>query len=97
MTETRDMLTVLSPSLVHDQGLLASDEVARLIDYALAEDIGPGDVTTSAIVAQGCVVQATVVVKQKAVVAGIAILAQTFKRVDPTVDVLVCLDDGNFI
>ncbi|MEP6937375.1 MAG: carboxylating nicotinate-nucleotide diphosphorylase [Chthoniobacterales bacterium] len=68
----------------------ADDAIAR----ALAEDVGPGDVTTSYFVAEGTQARAKIVARQKAIVSGLATGAEVFRRIDPKVHVAILLKDG---
>ena len=65
------------------KGLL---EVARpLIDRALAEDIGPGDVTTQAIVPPEAEGRGEIVAKAHGVICGLPIAAAVFRAVDGSI------------
>jgi nicotinate-nucleotide pyrophosphorylase (carboxylating) len=54
-----------------------------LIDRALAEDVGPGDVTTEATVDPAARARATVVQKAPGVIYGLEVAAGVFTRLDP--------------
>ena len=54
-----------------------------LVRAALAEDIGPGDVTTMLCVPAGTRATATVLAKQPGVIAGLAIGELAFQLLDP--------------
>ena len=54
-----------------------------LIDRALAEDIGAGDLTTRAVVPEGARALARIEQKEAGVPAGIAVAQAVFERVDP--------------
>jgi nicotinate-nucleotide pyrophosphorylase (carboxylating) len=54
-----------------------------LIDRALAEDVGPGDVTTEATVAADARARATIVQKAPGVIFGLALAEAVFARLDP--------------
>lgn len=56
-----------------------------LIDLALKEDIGTGDVTTLSVVPAGRFARATMLAKQDGVISGIDIAATVFQRVDPAI------------
>jgi nicotinate-nucleotide pyrophosphorylase (carboxylating) len=58
-----------------------------LIDRALAEDVGDGDVTTLATVAAGARAVATIRQKADGVISGLAVAEEVFRRVDPQVDI----------
>ncbi len=55
----------------------------ELIDRALAEDIGAGDVTTEALVPPDARARARIVQKEPGVVAGLRVAEAVFRRVDP--------------
>jgi nicotinate-nucleotide pyrophosphorylase (carboxylating) len=54
-----------------------------LIDRALAEDVGPGDVTTEATVDPGARARATITQKQAGVISGADVAGAVFLRLDP--------------
>ena len=53
-----------------------------LIDLALAEDVGPGDVTTQATIPEGVAGEAVILAKAHGVLAGLPVAAEVFRRVD---------------
>jgi nicotinate-nucleotide pyrophosphorylase (carboxylating) len=57
--------------------------MSDLIDRALAEDIGDGDLTTRAVVPEGAPARARISQKEPGVIAGLRIAQRTFERVDP--------------
>lgn len=57
--------------------------VQHLIDLALSEDIGPGDITTDNLVAPDRRGKGIVIAKESLVVAGLDIAGQVFERLDP--------------
>jgi nicotinate-nucleotide pyrophosphorylase (carboxylating) len=70
-------------------------ELARVLESALREDVGPGDITTRALVRHDQTAVASVVYKQAAVVAGMPVLARVFKAVDRSLEVSLLLEDGS--
>ncbi|MEA2403979.1 MAG: hypothetical protein QOE08_626 [Thermoleophilaceae bacterium] len=56
----------------------------EVIDRALAEDVGSGDVTTAALVPEGATGRARLVQKAPGVVAGLLVAETVFRRVDPS-------------
>jgi nicotinate-nucleotide pyrophosphorylase (carboxylating) len=56
--------------------------IDRLIDLALEEDIGPGDVTTQALIPADLMGEAQIRAKQPLVVAGLPVAARVFYKVD---------------
>lgn len=71
-----------------------SDDDLLLIDLALREDIGLGDVTTEFFVAESEQASARVVAKERAIVAGAEVAAEVFRRVDPSLRVEIVQNDG---
>jgi nicotinate-nucleotide pyrophosphorylase (carboxylating) len=57
--------------------------VQELIDRALAEDVGPGDVTTEALVPEGALARARIEQKAPGVISGLHAAESVFRRVDP--------------
>lgn len=75
--------------------LLLTPAVAQLIDLALEEDLGRGDVTTQAVVAPQATAVAHLVARQRLVVAGLEVAAAVFRRLDPTIAIDAALADGS--
>lgn len=71
-----------------------STSVKFLIEQALAEDIGPGDLTTEALIDPELQGQATIVAKQDFRVAGLEIAGQVFHTLNPTIEFKALLKDG---
>jgi nicotinate-nucleotide pyrophosphorylase (carboxylating) len=75
------------------------DAVARdldgLLDRALAEDVGPGDVTTEATIPAATQATARFLLKEDGVVAGLAVAERVFATVDPDLVVTWSAADGN--
>lgn len=67
---------------------------ADLIQRALAEDIGHGDVTTAATVSAEALARGTLLAKAPLVVAGLDIAVEAFRQLDPDVVVEVRWGDG---
>jgi nicotinate-nucleotide pyrophosphorylase (carboxylating) len=57
--------------------------VQELIDYALAEDVGAGDITSDLVVPAGARARARIEQKAPGVVAGLDVAQAVFERVDP--------------
>ena len=70
------------------------EKVSKLINLALEEDIGTGDVTSEFFVPEERKARALVVAKSVGVVFGVKVAAEVFKRVDAGIDVNFMLLDG---
>lgn len=69
----------------------------RIIALALAEDIGPGDVTTLATVRQDEQGRASFMAKAEGVVAGLPLLQRVFDQLDDAVLVDTIVEDGSTV
>ena len=67
------------------------------IRTALDEDVGTGDVTTESTVPDGHRSRATIVAKEKGVIAGLKVAEAVFRELDPDVDVNVRVIDGEHV
>ncbi|MFB3880052.1 MAG: carboxylating nicotinate-nucleotide diphosphorylase [Armatimonadota bacterium] len=76
---------------MHD---LPRDEIHEIVSRALAEDVGPGDVTTAATVAPEAQCRAEIVAKAEGVIAGLEVARATFEAVDANVAFEAMVADG---
>ncbi|MCL7937386.1 MAG: carboxylating nicotinate-nucleotide diphosphorylase [marine benthic group bacterium] len=75
----------------------AALSLESLIEAALAEDLGPGDVTSEWTVPSGAGGEAAIVSKATGVVAGVEAAAAVFRRFDPDLQVITNRDDGDTV
>ncbi|MEX2413051.1 MAG: carboxylating nicotinate-nucleotide diphosphorylase [Thermoleophilaceae bacterium] len=68
-----------------------------LIQRALAEDVGGGDLTSRAVVPEGSRARGSVVAKADGVLAGVELAAATFAAVDPALEVEARASDGGSV
>ncbi|MDQ3199114.1 MAG: carboxylating nicotinate-nucleotide diphosphorylase [Verrucomicrobiota bacterium] len=71
-----------------------SAEDLQLIDLALREDVGAGDVTSEYFVAENDQASARAIAKERAIVAGTEVAAEVFRRVDSELRVEIVHKDG---
>jgi nicotinate-nucleotide pyrophosphorylase (carboxylating) len=64
---------------------LTPADIERVIEAALAEDVGPGDVTSEAVLEDARRCQVRVLVKDEGVVCGLPVAKAVFRRLDPDV------------
>ncbi len=67
---------------------------SRLIDLALLEDVGTGDITTSSCVLPETLAEARVVAKEPLVLAGLEVFREVLLRVDGTLEISAEATDG---
>ena len=73
---------------------LIEAQIEEIIDRALAEDLGWGDITTEALIPSDQQGMASIVAKQQGILAGIDVAKTVFRRVDPELKMAVLLEDG---
>ena len=66
-----------------------------LIDLALAEDVGPGDLTARYFVPDDSRSRARIAAREAGVLAGLASASRVFARLDARIEVHACLADGD--
>lgn len=66
----------------------------RLIDLAFSEDIGDGDHTTLCCIPTDEIGKSKLLIKEKGIVAGVAIAKKIFARFDDTLKVTTLIEDG---
>jgi nicotinate-nucleotide pyrophosphorylase (carboxylating) len=69
-------------------------QIEEIIDRALAEDLGKGDVTTEALIPGDQQGTGFIVAKKAGILAGTGAVKQVFQRVDPELKVEILLEDG---
>ena len=72
-----------------------AETLPDLLARALAEDVGPGDVTTEATIPKGTRATARFLLKEDGVVAGLAVAERVFAAVDPDLAVSWTAADGD--
>lgn len=74
-----------------------SPEITALLERALAEDIGSGDLTTDAVVPEPVPAQGTFQAKQTIVVAGLPLVARLYELLDPALRFEARADEGAWV
>lgn len=72
-------------------------ELNRLIDAALKEDIGTGDHSALACVPEGRIREASLLVKEDCVLAGVEMAAMIFDRYNSSIQLTPHFHDGNYV
>lgn len=70
-------------------------ELERIITTALKEDIGNGDITSNHTIPPEAQTKFAIVTREPVVVCGIAVVAEVFRQVDPTVQLAFHQKDGD--
>lgn len=72
-------------------------ELRPIVENAIREDLGWGDITTDCMVPAHLVTEATLMAKAEGVLAGIEVLALCYRTVDPAIAVEILVKDGTRI
>jgi nicotinate-nucleotide pyrophosphorylase (carboxylating) len=73
---------------------LSAAQLNRIVDLALSEDSGHGDVTSEALIPPELEGKATILVKADGILAGLEVAQRVFQRVDPSLKVEPRVKDG---
>ena len=76
--------------------LLALFQYEDLLEQALKEDIGTGDLSTL-IIPEDYFGEAKLYAKEKGIICGVEITARVFKKVDPNIETEIMVKDGDLI
>jgi nicotinate-nucleotide pyrophosphorylase (carboxylating) len=80
-----------------DNILEAMPGIQKLIEMALMEDVGSGDITTDNLVSPDKTGKGIIVAKEPLVIAGIDIAHQVFARLDGDISFIPSASDGDFL
>ncbi|MGI8889174.1 MAG: carboxylating nicotinate-nucleotide diphosphorylase [Chthoniobacterales bacterium] len=72
-------------------------EDLQLIDLAIREDVGSGDITSQYFVGENERASARAIAKERAIVSGAEVAAEVFRRVDPELRVAIVQKDGSTV
>ena len=73
---------------------LSDRQVDDIINLALREDLGEGDVTSEALILPSLQGKASIIIVENGVLAGGAIMARVFNKVDPSLEFIQRIEDG---
>jgi len=73
---------------------LTEKQIDTIVDLALAEDTGHGDITSEALIPPDLSGKASLLVKDKGILAGIEVAGRVFQRVDPSLEIDILIKDG---
>ncbi|MFA6915190.1 MAG: carboxylating nicotinate-nucleotide diphosphorylase [Parachlamydiales bacterium] len=69
----------------------------QLLSIAVAEDLGDGgDITTNTSIPPDLMVSGTFHIKQKGIIAGLALLGPLFRKIDPRISIKLLVEEGSF-
>ncbi|MFH0768011.1 MAG: carboxylating nicotinate-nucleotide diphosphorylase [Chloroflexota bacterium] len=73
---------------------LSDEQLNTIVDLALSEDLGHGDVTSETLIPAQLQGKASLLVKAEGILAGIEVAKRVFMRVDPSLKFEVLIKDG---
>jgi len=91
------MFTETTGLMERSATIVISKQVERLVDLALEEDIGSGDITTENLIPPDQTGKGRIIAKQPLTVAGLEVARYVFLRLDPDADVAMGCTDGDAV
>lgn len=76
---------------------LSHDYLRDLVSLALAEDVGDGDISTFVAVSQHADAQGIFVAREPLVVAGLLLLKEVYRQIDPCIVIVPKVSDGAYV
>jgi nicotinate-nucleotide pyrophosphorylase (carboxylating) len=76
---------------------LAVEDYLSVVDMALAEDVGSGDVTTMALISAGVEGAALMMAREDLVLAGVGVAEAVFRRAGEGMTIRVLAEDGDWV
>lgn len=73
------------------------DSTEALIDLALNEDIGSGDVTSEYFISESAMANGYMLVKQDGIVAGYDVVKKVLAKVDPAIELEILIPEGELV
>ena len=70
------------------------EQVDSIIDLALAEDLGHGDITSDTLIPPDLQGKASIIIKERGILAGVEAAKKVFLRVDPSLKVEILIKDS---
>jgi len=71
------------------------EDMGKLVERALEEDIGDGDLTTELVLKEEQFTQSSIIAKEEGILAGVEMAEISFSKVDETLQVETFLEDGD--
>ncbi|MDZ4383926.1 MAG: carboxylating nicotinate-nucleotide diphosphorylase, partial [Nitrospirota bacterium] len=72
-------------------------DIKSIIEAALTEDIGPGDITTSLLIPDNKVAEGIITAEEEIVLAGVQVAEEVFRTLDPGVEFEAFAADGDLL
>jgi len=72
----------------------SEEQIDSIIDLALSEDLGHGDITSDMLIPPGLQGKASIIIKERGILAGVEAARKVFFRVDPSLKVEILIEDG---
>lgn len=73
------------------------DEIDPIIDFALQEDIGSGDITTNTVIPGESVTSASMVAKADGIIAGLPVAERVFRKLNANIEWRTLVEEGSFV
>lgn len=68
-----------------------------VIDFALKEDIGQGDITTNYIIPESTKAKAFIIIKSEGIISGLDVIKRIYKKLDSNIILRKFVNDGSIV
>ncbi len=75
--------------------MLMNSFIEKIINLALEEDLGTGDITTNSVVPLNTIIKGRFIAKDSGVICGLSVVKKVFELVDKGVEITVYIKDGD--
>lgn len=72
-------------------------DIRRIVENALSEDVGSGDITTSLLIPEDKVAEGVITAEEEIVLAGVRVAEEVFRTLDPGVEFEAFATDGDLL
>jgi nicotinate-nucleotide pyrophosphorylase (carboxylating) len=76
---------------------LPQDYIDKIVEMALIEDAGKGDITSETLIPEFMQGKAYMLIKGNGVIAGTKVVERVFQKIDPTLKIEIKIEDGTFV
>src|SRR3989337_2260148 len=79
-----------------NSGLVLKD-IKSIVEAAITEDVGPGDITTSLLIPEDKVAEGIITAEEEVLLAGVRVAEEVFRTLDPGVEFEAFAADGDLL
>src|SRR6185295_5814896 len=97
MSALPNLIFLFGPGFCPHALRMEAQEIQRVVQLSLAEDVGEGDITTLATVAPDATAKAVMIAREPLVVAGLLVAEAVFGELSPAIRISRSAKDGDHV